>query len=219
MRRHSSARSRRGVGRHAQNPLGHLGVRVVRLPGRPAASKSQRDTECAPPADAVEAPYQRDGERPSADDDARLRRVDASQPGQPQRQDFCAGDGTVVPDAGELADGQVPIVVEHRALRPEAPQRSAAAAEVAQVLLRLGAPLDSARGAEEVGELEQRRSPALAGLGGTDEAAFGIAQAQGPHPADVVNTQQVVQFDQCTRLRPVSPRSGALGGASRGLER
>ena len=114
-----------------------------------------------------------------------------------QRQHFTARHAAVVLDAGKFADGQLPVVIHHRAFGPHAAKRRTPAAQIAQVGLGFLVHFHGARCRHQLRELQQGRCAAAVAFDAAQKvSAFGIPQAQRAHAADIIHAQQIVHFAQ-----------------------
>lgn len=110
-----------------------------------------------------------------------------------KRQDFAARDAPVIFHARKLADGEMAVIVDNRALRAHAAQ-GPATAQVLQIGLGLPVHLHRARGANQVGQLHQRRRAAAIVLDGTQEVSRAVHEPKRANATHVVDAKEVVHL-------------------------
>src|ERR1035437_5647689 len=123
-------------------------------------------------------------------DDTRVRGANARFGGKTQRQDFAAGDATLVFHAWKLAQGKRSVSIQNRALGAHAAQRGAFAQQVAQILRGLLAALHGTAGLEHALKLQQGRSSRRVLLSRTQKSAFIVAQPQRSDTTEIVHSAQ-----------------------------
>jgi hypothetical protein len=131
---------------------------------------------------------------------ARLRGVNSGVPCEVHREDLAFGHCAFVGHAGELANGEPTLFVDHCAFRSQPAERGSAPAKVREVGLGFAVGLEGSTGRCQVRELDQGRRRATAGLGIAAEDSFFVLEPKGAHTARVVDLEEKVEMIQRPRL-------------------